>query len=185
MNLEKKRRTILLSLMLILAILALIAASVAGCSLKKAKAADSGSPAGDVGALAGVEEAERYTPVEDDVLTSIRDSYSDDGIKIVSIELKEGQDDGASIVLEFPEHNVNQAALAGLSILRDNFPRMSSYISKVGRKEYECSAEELAYISSYGYSFECTEEEAEIFIGVVKNGIPEEGIEMPVEAEAV
>jgi hypothetical protein len=181
-----KRRTILPILMLLL-VMALVLATASGCS-KKAKADDgsaSKDSAADASAVAGDEDQGNFQAVNEGILKSMQELYSERGINISAVELETSTRDSARITLEYPEHSTQQAVLAGLKILKDNFPRTHDLVVVVAGRKYHCGLTELAYIISKGYTFETTEEEAQLYMDIVNNGIPPEDAEKPIEREKI
>jgi hypothetical protein len=178
-------RNMLPRLLVVLMVIALVLATGTGCS-KKANADDTDALADGAAGAAELngEEIDNFAAVKENILDSISKSYSDYGLKIASVELEDGSD-GARITLSWPEHTPEQTVLAGVRVLKDNFPRTRSFVSVVGGKKHTCGSTEFAYIVSKGYSFETTEEEAVAFMDIVKNGIPDEDADQPIALERI
>ena len=109
----------------------------------------------------GENEEAVYAPVKEKILKSIQENYESAGLKIVSIELTSKPNNLARIDLSFAGHSESQTILAGLHILRDNFPKLTSYAVMRGGKEISALPDNLAYIESIGYNFDCNADDAE------------------------
>jgi hypothetical protein len=184
MNLEKRKVLIWIGLLACLILLVMINLSAGGCSKNKDNSAanaaviDSGASSDDGGVT-------NFTEVGEDVRDLICATYEGTGVDIRKIELEAGKRDSARITISFPEHTDAQAVLAGFRILRDNFPKLKSYVVKASGREYECDGQVLAYVASKGWMIDITEEVAEEYMTIVKNGIPVEDVGKPIRVEAI
>ncbi len=156
----------------------------AGCSMK-AKSGDEPNAAAGAKAASDSSEATEatYEPVQEKILASIRDNYSDWGIDIQSIDLVIGLNNSARITLDFPDHSVSQKVVAGLCILKENFPRLKKYSISVGGTDYSADSKQLDYILGQGYTYESPEEETDSYLDVIKVGIPDTDNETEISSE--
>jgi hypothetical protein len=111
-----------------------------------------------------------FAPIKDKILNSIQEAYDGTGVKIVSIELSAKPYDLATIELTYPGHTSSQSILAGLSILWNNFPKLTGYSAKAGGKDVSAIPGNIAYIESTGYSLDCSADDAEKYLDIVVNG---------------
>lgn len=183
MNLDRKFKIVWMSIIGCLILLVCVAVFSGGCSKSKAATDDEGLNS-EVASVVGEEEI-IFSPVEDSILESIRNTYEAKGIEIRSMELAEGNVDCVKVSLAFPERTKEQTVLAGFRILRDSFPKLGQYIVKVEGKEYKCEWNVLSYIASRGWTIDLSEEDAVSYMEIVRNGIPEEDVGKPIRVEAI
>jgi hypothetical protein len=125
-----------------------------------------------------------YDPIQEKILDSINENYSEKGIDITTIELSSGQHDRARIELKYLNHTKEQAGLAGLCILSENFPKLKGYTAVACGVEYKSDPETMAYIRDNGYTFTCTAEETEQYLDIIENGIPIDEGDSEISAES-
>lgn len=183
MNLDRKLKIVWMSIIGCLILLICVAVFSGGCSKSKAATVD-----GDYEEVAesAPEDVEMvFSPVNDNILESIQNTYAGKGIEIESMELAEGNIDCAKVSLAFPERTKEQIVLAGFRILRDSFPKLGQYIVKVDGKEYGCEWNVLSYIAARGWTIDLSEEDAVLYMEFVRDGIPLEDAGKPIKVEAI